>query len=310
MTRHGHLGLPDKEWTPDAKADAAPRLRSVLYTPADRGERIRSALSAGNADLVVADLEDGVAPERKAEARKQLVAAWASVPRGRTLRGVRINRWPSPAAEEDLEAVLPGHPDLIAVPKCEEVADLRSLDGKLKVHEGRFGIPLGSIRLMPILETAAGLLGAREIAGASKRIVAVAFGAEDFAANVGLRRSKDNWELTVPRALVPIAAAAAGVAAIDMITADPRDLERTATEAGQARALGYAGKMCIHPLQVVAVHEAFRPTADEVAWARRVIAAVAQAGIAKGGIVVVDGRMVDMPFIAQARRVLADDREN
>jgi citrate lyase subunit beta/citryl-CoA lyase len=308
MTRHGRLGLPQKEaWNlGDEARGPRPRMRSVLYAPADRGDRIQKALSDGVADVVVGDLEDAVAPDRKAEARRQLLAAWNAVPESISLRAVRINAWPSKLAEEDLEAVLPGRPDIVAVPKCEQVADLRSLDLKLKEYEGRHGFPVGSIHILAILETAAGVLSARELAGACKRILAVAFGAEDLAADAGLRRSKDNWEVMVPRSTVALAAAAAGVAALDMITADPRDLERTASEAVEARALGYSGKMCIHPLQVVAVHEAFRPTAQELDWARRVVAAVEKADIAAGGVVVVDGRMVDVPFIRQARRILAD----
>lgn len=307
MTKHGHLGKPEKQWVPEPDGATRPRMRSLLYTPGDRGDRIQGALADGKADVVVADLEDAVARDRKQEARRAIVAAWKAVPRSRSLRAVRINRWPSPEAEADLDALLPAGPQLIIVPKCEDAAALHSLDARLKIHEGRAGLLLGSIPVMAILETAAGVLSARDIAGASRRIAAVAFGAEDLAADVGLRRSKDNWEVTVPRALVPLAAAAVGVVAIDMITADPRDLERTATEAVQARQLGYAGKMCIHPLQVAAVHEAFRPTRDEAAWARMVMAAVEKARVGDGGVVVVDGRMVDVPFIRQAQRILADD---
>lgn len=299
-------GAPPKAAAPRQDHDGRPRMRSLLYTPADRGDRIEAALREGKADVVVGDLEDAVAPQRKAEARGALVAAWAAVPRGRTLRAVRINPWPSPEAEADLAAVLPGRPDLIAVPKCDDPAAIRQLDAAIKAHEHTAGLVLGSIRLMAILETAAGVLAAREVASASRRVAALAFGAEDLAADVGLQRTPDNWEVQVPRALVPLAAAATGTVAIDMITADPRDLERTALEAAQARRLGYRGKMCIHPLQVVAVHEAFRPGPEEVAWAKKVVDVVEKTNIEEGGVVVVDGRMVDVPFIRQARRILAD----
>jgi citrate lyase subunit beta/citryl-CoA lyase len=104
--------------------------------------------------------------------------------------------------------------------------------------------------------------------------------------------------------MVALAAATAKVGAFDMITADPRDTARAGREAAEARSLGYSGKMCIHPDQVAAVHAALRPSADEVAWARKVVAAAD--GIQEGGVVVVDGRMVDVPFIAQARRILSD----
>lgn len=288
---------------------ARPRLRSVLYTPGDRGDRLEKALREQAADLVLGDLEDAVAPDRKAEARRQVAAAFKAAPppaAGRGLRGVRINAWPGQLANDDLAAVLPLRPDVVAVPKCEDPKALAALAAHLDAAERGLGIPPGHTRLLVILETAAGVLNARELAGSSRRVLAVAFGAEDLAADAGLRRSASNSEVAVPRALVALAAAAARVAAVDMVTADPKDAARVAREAGEARALGYAGKMCIHPAQVAPVHEAFRPTSDEVAWARRVTDAVAKAGIAAGGVVVVDGKMVDVPFIQQARRILDD----
>jgi citrate lyase subunit beta / citryl-CoA lyase len=284
-----------------------PRLRSVLYTPGDRGDRLEKALRDGAADLVLADLEDAVAPDRKEEARRQVAAAFAAVPpSGTRLRGVRINAWPGPAASQDLAAVLPLRPQVLAVPKCEDPKAIAALAGQLDAREHELGIPHGATRLLVILETAAGVLAARELASASPRVLAVAFGAEDLAADAGLRRSASNAEVAVPRALVALAAAAARVAAVDMITADPKDAERARREAAEARALGYAGKMCIHPAQVAAIHDAFRPSPEEVAAARRVVEAVAKAGIAAGGVAVVDGKMVDVPFLLQAQRILAD----
>lgn len=284
-----------------------PRLRSVLYTPGDRGDRLEKALRDGAADLVLADLEDAVAPDRKAGARQQVAAAFkAAPPAGKGLRGVRINPWPGRLADEDLAAVLPLRPDVIAVPKCQDPKAIAALAAQLDGRERALAIPHGSTRLLVILETAAGVLAARELAAASPRVLAVAFGAEDLAADAGLRRSASNAEVAVPRALVALAAAAARVAAVDMITADPKDVERTRREAAEARALGYTGKMCIHPAQVAAVHEAYRPSSEEVAAARRLVDAVEKAGIGAGGVVVVDGKMVDMPFIEQANRTLRD----
>lgn len=280
------------------------RLRSVLYTPGDRGDRLEKALREGLADLLVADLEDAVAPANKEAARKAIVQAFGKVPERKGLRGVRVNS--GAAAHDDLKAVLPARPDLVALPKCEEPAAVAAVDALLGQLEDRHGIPRGNTRLLVILETAAGILAARELAKASPRVIAVAFGAEDLAADAGMRRSPSNSEVAVPRALVALAAAAAKVQAIDMVTADPRDVERAGREAQEARSLGYAGKMCIHPAQVPAVHAAFAPTAEEVAWARRVLDAVEAAGIGAGGVVVVDGKMVDVPFIEQAKRVLRD----
>lgn len=282
------------------------RLRSVLFTPGDRPDRFTKALQEGKADCVVADLEDAVAPDRKREARQAVAAALRQVPSCRPVRAVRVNSWGSGLAQADLDAVMAGRPGLVAVAKVESPHEVKEIDTLLLRLEAAHGIALRATRLLLHVETAAGILAARDIAAASTRVEALAFGAEDLAADVGLRRSVSNDEVAVPRALVPLAAAAARVQAIDMITADPRDLERTALEATAARRLGYAGKMCIHPLQAVAVHEAFRPTAEETAWARRVVTAADAAGAAKGGVVVVDGKMVDAPFVRQARRILLD----
>ncbi|MGB1586137.1 MAG: HpcH/HpaI aldolase/citrate lyase family protein [Thermoplasmatota archaeon] len=268
------------------------RLRSVLFTPGIRGDRIQKALEAAKADCIVADLEDAVAPSDKPAARTEVHDALVAVPSSDAVRAVRINPWPGSLAEADLEAVLPAAPDVIVVPKAEDPAAIEAL-----YHR----IDSSRIQLLLILETAKGVLRAQELA-ACPGVVAIAFGAEDLAADAGMRRSQQNTEVAVPRSLVALAAAAAGVQAIDMITADFQDDGRVTTEATEAAALGYAGKMCIHPRQVEAVHSAFAPTAEEVAWAQRVLDAVD--GLEEGGVAVVDGKMIDVPLIRQARRIL------
>ncbi len=282
------------------------RWRSVLFTPGMRPDRIIKALQSGSADIVVADLEDAVAPGDKAEARQNVRLALEEAGQSRSLRAVRINTWPGSLAESDLEDVMPARPDLIVVPKAESVQALQALDARLGDAELALGFEEGSTRLLLILESARGILHAESLALASERVAAVAFGAEDLAADAGMRRTRENSEMMVPRSLVALAAASAGVRAIDMITADFRDLEQTADEARSARDLGYAGKMVLHPAQVVAVHEALRPTADELSWAKLVIEAVEAGGVGDGGVVEVAGKMVDVPLIRQARRILQD----
>lgn len=287
--------------------------RSVLFTPGTHPDRIRKAWTGPAADVVVADLEDGVAPDGKDEARRAVADLLQAMQedgkvtdRVRAERAVRINAWPGPLAERDLEAVLAGRPELIVVPKCASPDAIAALDARLADLEARHGLDPGSTGLLLILETAAGVLDARILAEASPRVVALAFGAEDLAADAGMRRSPENTEVATARALVALAAAATGVQAIDMITADYQDLDRTRREAQQARSLGYAGKMVIHPGQVEPVHEGFAPTPDEVAWADKVLAAVESEGVGEGGVVVVDSRMVDRPLVEQARRIRRD----
>ena len=247
-----------------------------------------------------------MAPKDKIEARIAVRnALLATRKTAKAVRAVRINAWPSRLAEEDLEVVLAARPELIVVPKASDAAAVQVLDARIGAVEEDASWEEGAIGLVLILETAAGVLHARELAACSDRVVALAFGAEDLAADAGMRRSSDNHEMAVPRGLVALAAASEHVAAIDMITADYQDLDRTSREAREARDLGYAGKMCIHPAQVAVVHDAMAPTETELAEARAIVAAVEASGVGEGGVVVVDGRMVDMPLIEQARRVLA-----
>jgi citrate lyase subunit beta/citryl-CoA lyase len=276
------------------------RIRSLLYTPADRPDRYGKAWADGIADAVCADLEDAVAPASKAAARKSVVEALRS-PGGRCLRAVRVNPIGSREHEADLKAVLAAGPDLLVVPKVESAEALRELAARVEREA------LGPTRLVAILETARGVVAAREICAAAP-LAAVCFGAEDLAAEVGMRKGPDSAEVAMARQWVVLCAAAAGVPALDMITADYKDAARTEREARDARALGYAGKMCVHPAQVAIVHDAFRPTRDEVAWAEKVMAEVDRKGLARGGVASVDGRMVDVPVIRQARRILADAR--
>ncbi|HUR61701.1 MAG TPA: CoA ester lyase [Candidatus Thermoplasmatota archaeon] len=289
--------------SPSAGPDTRPkRLRSLLYTPGDRGDRLQRAWRDGLADIVCADLEDAVPPARKQEARATVRDALLVVADSPARRAVRTSPWGTQECLADLAAVLVGAPDLVVLPKVAAAQEVRDAQRHIAhlAREGRQPVPA----LLPILETAAGVLAAREVAQVPG-IAAVCFGAEDLAADVGLRRTPGNLEVLAARQMVVLACAAAGVPAIDMITADFRDLERTAIEAVEARTFGFSGKMCIHPAQVVAIHEAFRPTAEEAAWARKVLAAVDASGIGKGGVIVVDGHMVDVPVIRQCERIRA-----
>lgn len=287
------------------------RCRSLLYTPADRPDRYTKAWRDGVADIVCADLEDGVAPARRSEARAAVVKALRDTPRSRTLRAVRINPPGSADARLDLKAVVAAAPDLIVVPKVESARDLRAVAAAVKKSapakrgaKGAKPAEAAGIPLVAILETARGVIDAAAILRGGDA-VAVCFGAEDLAADIGARRTADSREVLLARQWVVLCAAAAGIPALDMITADFHDLARARREAAEARGLGFAGKMCIHPDQIAVVHEAFRPTAEEVAWARKVTDAAQRASVGAGGVVTVDGRMVDVPIIRQAERVLA-----
>jgi citrate lyase subunit beta / citryl-CoA lyase len=288
--------------------------RTVLFTPGTRGDRIEKAIDTNAADVVVADLEDAVPPEEKADARRIVHDALSAskdavdeedaagaIPE----RCVRINTWRSGWAMADLEAALPARPDVIVLPKAGPVADLIALDLTLRRLERREGLPIGATRVLPILETAHGVLEAQAVA-MQPRVVAVAFGAEDLAADAGLKRSPSSDEVFAARSHVALAAAAAGVDAIDQVFVDIEDTERLIDEARFARSLGYRGKMVIHPRQVASVEAAFSPTNEEVEHAKRLVDAVDGADVGKGGVLRFEGRMIDVPLIEQARRVLVE----
>jgi len=258
------------------------RLRSLLFVPAHDARKIEKSREL-RPDAVVVDLEDAVEPGAKDRARSAL-AALPAHPSALVL--VRVNGPRSADFERDLEAARGAAG--IVVPKCESAADVARA-------------AVGSARLIPMIESAAGILAAPGIARASERVVALAFGAEDYCADMGIRRTSGGDELAPARAAIAHAARAAGRDAIDGAFMDLADEAGLLADAARARAMGFSGKLLIHPRQIEPVHRAFAPDERDLDWARKVLEAFEAAG---GGLVVVDGRLVDAPVAAQARRIL------
>ena len=271
--------------------------RSVLFSPGDQPALMRKAPGAG-ADVVVFDLEDAVAPARKPEARaavNDVLTDESFDPECEVC--VRVTP-PDVAASEDLAGVLAGSPriDSVMLPKVADADDVAALASMLDDH----GVALDVI---PIVESAAGVLHAEEIAAAG-RTAAIAFGAEDLAADVGATRTEEGTEVLYAREHVVLAASAAGVDAIDTIHADIEDTAGLREQTEFAIELGYDGKMAIHPAQVDVINNAFTPPSDRIEWAERVVAATEEAEAEGRGVFSVDGEMIDAPLIAQAERVL------
>jgi len=279
-------------------------LRSLLFVPGNRPDMIAKAGRYG-ADALILDLEDGVAPDEKARARQVVAGALdAGVP-GSPIVFLRVNGSGSGLLARDLrEAFRPGAAAL-CLPKCETPEAVLTLDASLQALESQHRLPRGGIRILPMIESARGVVQAAAIAGSHARVCGLAFGAEDYTADLGVARTRQGAELAYPRAAVSVAARAAGVDAVDGIYADFRDADGLRADTGAARALGYTGKMLIHPAQVAPVHAAFAPEAAEVEQARRIVAAFEAAEARGSGIVVVDGAMVDRPVVLRARRTLA-----
>lgn len=289
---------------------ARPR-RSMLYTPATQPDRVEKALTmADGPDMVVADLEDAVAPGDKADAREPIVDLFAGLEEDEDVgaeRCLRVNGIDTRWFMEDIDAAARAAPDTVVVPKIETPGQLRTVDGRLTTAETEHEVEEGSIEVVAQLETARGVAHALDIgeaAGAVERVTALVFGAEDFAATVGARRTASNHEVNFARSRTVLAAALAPVQAIDQAYIDYENLEGLADEAKAARDLGYVGKQIIHPDQVDPVHDAFTPTDDEIDGARTLLDAVEAADIEEGGVISHEGRMIDRPLILQARRVV------
>ena len=202
----------------------------------------------------------------------------------------------------DVEEIVLGRPHGICLPKAESVADVRALSELLSRVESNRGVDEGTTWILPILETAAGVLHAEEIAGADPRVAALAFGAEEYTRDVGARR---RWDaLLYARARIVAAAASAGIQASDTVFADLDDVSGLAEECARARDLGFDGKGAINPRQLPAIHRAFSPTEDELDYARRVVAAAEEAEANGAGAVALDGRMVDRPVLERALRTI------
>lgn len=261
--------------------------RSYLFVPADRPERFEKAHGSG-ADAVIVDLEDALAPAAKTAARDRLAA---SLDAGRPIV-LRINGRDTPWFDDDARVAL--HPGVGAVlcPKAgsaDDIAALRSLCGDKPV--------------LALIETARGMADARRIA-AAHGVARLMFGSIDFQLDLDIE--DDDEALRSFRAMLVLASRVAGLPApVDGVTPAIDDARQVGADARRARALGFGGKLCIHPAQVAVVNAAFSPSPEQIAWARRVAEASRAAG---GAAVAVDGKMVDVPVLARALRLLAGER--
>ena len=284
-------------------------LRSLLFVPGHQPRMISKARSAG-ADAVILDLEDGVGPEEKSAARTTIAATLDEGFPESLVVLLRVNGLRSGLLDLDLHEALRPRVDGICLPKCRAGSDVHALDTRLRIAEDRLGLARGRVRLVPMLESPPAVAAAFEIAGESPRVCAVAFGSEDFAAELGVVRTREGTEVASARAAVGLAGRAAGIDPIDGIYADFRDEEGLRADCLHARQMGFAGKMVIHPGQIAPVHEVFAPTPDEVEHARRIAGAFEEARARGSGLTVVDGTMVDLPVALQAQRVLERARRS
>jgi citrate lyase subunit beta/citryl-CoA lyase len=268
-------------------------LRSLLFVPGTRPDRFAKAMTAG-ADAVVFDLEDAVDPRHKAEARDAVGAFLDSPATSPALRLVRVNQHGSPWIADDLAwlARTTGAAGVL-VPKVESAEDLAAI-----------AAAAGARPIIPLVETARGILRASAIASGPPSIRAICLGAEDLTAEMRIPRTPGGDEILVARSLVSLAATAAGVLAIDAVFTNVADTSALETDARRARALGFGGKMAIHPTQIAVIHGVFSPTSGEIDRAQRIVDADADARAQGQAVARLDDHMIDAPVVARAKRIL------
>ena len=277
--------------------------RALLYMPGDDRRKIEKATTLG-VDCICMDMEDGVAITRKTDARAVIADAMKELDFGSAERCIRINSVGSGFEKFDLAAAVATNPDAIVVPKVESAAQVRSISEYIEMYEVSGRMPAGTIRMLVGVETAKGILNLKEIAKADKRLEAVIFGAEDYAASIGATRTKQATEVLYARSAVVTACAANELQALDMVYIDFRDAEGLRTEAEEGARLGFSGKQIIHPNQVAAVQEAFTPSAEAIEYAQRVVRAFTASQKEGKGAFALDGKMIDMPLLKNAQKVL------
>lgn len=279
-------------------------IRSLLFVPGDSERKLEKARAAG-ADAIIVDLEDSVTAESRPRARelaREYIEGCDDV-------WLRINPVDSAEAMHDLQAVMPAAPSGIVLPKARSADDATRLATKLDELEGRFGIPAGHTRILPLCtERPRALFSLDSYVGATPRLAGLTWGAEDLSAALGARARRDergNWlpPYELARSLCLFAAAAAEVPAIDTVYTDFRDVEGLASFTARAARDGFTGMLAIHPAQVATINDAFSPSSEEIERAERIVALFRDNPGA--GALALDGEMIDKPHLVQARRVIA-----
>jgi citrate lyase beta subunit len=281
--------------------------RALMYMPGDDRHKIEKAIGLG-VDCVCMDIEDGVAMNRKAAARETIVEALQDLDFGHSERLVRVNPVGSRWIEEDLQVVLPAHPDGLVIPKVGDAKQVRWVSEQVLAAEREHGWPQGSIVLLALIETARGVVNLRELASCDPRLQALIFGAEDLAGDIGAVRTREGWEIFYARSAVVTHAAAFGLQAIDMVFMDLKNADELRKESLEAARMAYSGKQVIHPNQVGPVQEAFTPSDELIVQSKRIVDAADQNQQAGTGAFALDGKMVDGPVVRAAEWVLEKAR--
>ena len=278
-------------------------LRSLLFVPGNQPRMLERA-SGLKPDAFIPDMEDSVPTDEKANAREVTSSYLAQLGSGGTPVIPRVNSLDTGLLDDDLASVVGEYIYGVSVGKIETPADIANISEKLEALERKAGIEVGSVRLVPWIETAIAIVHLYEICKASARIVGVAFGAEDFTNDMGIERTESETETYFARNSIAVAARAADVLALDTPYFSFRDSDGLSENASVARQYGFKGKFAIHPAQIDIINETFSPSATEIEQAQRVVEAFDEAARRGRGSTSLDGKVVDVPVVKRAQAVL------
>lgn len=277
--------------------------RTMMFVPGANPAMLRDAPLYG-ADSIMFDLEDAVSLREKDTARMLVHQALKSVDYSTVETVVRINALDA-GGDQDIEAVVVAGVNVVRLPKTERAEDITEVAEVITAVEEKYGIESGRTKMMAAIESAEGVMNAREIALASERLIGIALGAEDYVTNMKTKRHADGQELFFARSMILHAARIAGIAAIDTVYSDVDNAEGFQDEVRLIKQLGFDGKSVINPRQIPLVNEIYQPTTKEIQNAKEVIWGIREAEAKGSGVISVNGKMVDKPIVERAQRVIA-----
>ena len=278
--------------------------RTMMFVPGNNPGMIKDAYIY-NCDCIMFDLEDSVSYAEKDAARSLVFHALTTIDYGDKELVVRVNALNTSIGIDDLEAMVRARIDVIRLPKTETAQDIVFCEEQIERIEKTVGIPVGTTKMMAAIESAQGVLNAPAIAMASKRLIGIALGAEDYVTDLKTSRSAEGIELLFARSMILQAARAAGISALDTVFSDVNDEEGLIAEAKHIKQLGFDGKSVINPRQIQPIIDIFTPTLKEIQKAKAVMEAIAVANRRGSGVISLNGKMIDRPIVLRAERVIS-----
>lgn len=273
-----------------------------MFVPGNNPAMMQDAFIYGP-DSIMLDLEDSVTMAEKDAARLLVHHALKTIDFGNTEMVVRVNPLSTPYGKKDVEAVVKAGVHVIRMPKTETADEIRELEKEIEKVETELGC-LGRTQIMAAIESTLGVVNAYEIATASKRMMGIALGAEDYSANLKTQRSPEGMELLLARQTIVVAARAAGIDALDTVYSNLNDMETFRKEVELIKQLGFDGKSIINPRQIEVVNEVFAPKEKEIQKSLTILAAIKEAEKRGSGVIAVNGKMVDRPVVIRAQRTI------